>query len=69
MTVASAPYAGTSVRLRIVLRGAVCDFLYAGADGRWHMLAKDQDATILSTKTAGGFIGAMVGPFARAGVK
>ncbi|MFA6117796.1 MAG: glycoside hydrolase family 43 protein [Sphingomonas sp.] len=67
VVVASAPYAGTSVRLRIVLRGDVCDFFYAGADGRWHMLAKNQDATILSTKTAGGFIGAMIGPFARAG--
>jgi len=64
---ASAPYAGTSVRLRIVLRGDACDFLYAGADGVWHVLAKDLDATILSTKHAGGFIGATVGPFARAG--
>ena len=32
--VASAPFAGTTVRLRIVTRGARCDFLYAGADGR-----------------------------------
>ncbi len=67
VTVAPAPYAGAAVRLRIVLRGDVCDFLYAGADGGWQVLAKDQDATILSTRTAGGFIGAMVGPFARAG--
>ncbi|MEO9129965.1 MAG: glycoside hydrolase family 43 protein [Sphingomonas sp.] len=65
--VASVPYAGRTVRLRIVLRGAACDFLYAGTDGAWHVLAKDLDATILSTKHAGGFIGAMVGPFARAG--
>ncbi|WCM25812.1 glycoside hydrolase family 43 protein [Sphingomonas sp. QA11] len=67
VTVASAPYTGATVRLRIVLRGEVCDFLYARADGSWQVLAKDQDATILSTRTAGGFIGAMVGPFARAG--
>lgn len=67
VVVASVPFAGTTVRLRIVTRGAVCDFLYAGADGTWHVLAKDLDATLLSTKHAGGFIGAMVGPFARAG--
>lgn len=65
--VASVPFKGTTVRLRIVLRGALCDFLYAGADGAWHVVAKDLDATILSTKHAGGFIGATVGPFARAG--
>jgi xylan 1,4-beta-xylosidase len=65
--VASAPFAGTTVRLRIVTRGDACDFLYAGADGAWHVLAKDLDATLLSTKHAGGFVGATVGPFARAG--
>ena len=32
-----------------------------------HVVAKDLDATMLSTKHAGGFIGATVGPFARAG--
>jgi len=63
------PYKEASVRLRIVLRGAACDFLYAGADGAWHVLAKDLDATILSTRHAGGFIGATIGPFARAGVR
>ncbi|MEO6218222.1 MAG: glycoside hydrolase family 43 protein [Sphingomonas sp.] len=67
VAVASVPFKGTTVRLRIVLRGALCDFLYAGADGAWHVVAKDLDATILSTKHAGGFIGATVGPFARAG--
>jgi alpha-N-arabinofuranosidase len=67
VAMASAPYAGSTVRLRIVLRGAACDFLYAGADGAWHVLARDLDATILSTRHAGGFIGATVGPFARAG--
>jgi len=67
VAVASVPYAGGTVRMRIVLRGAVCDFLYAGADGAWHVVAKGLDATMLSTKHAGGFIGATVGPFARAG--
>lgn len=65
--VASARYAGTTVRLRIVTRGDACDFLYAGADGRWHMLAKDLDGALLSTKHAGGFVGATVGAFARTG--
>jgi alpha-N-arabinofuranosidase len=67
IVIASAPFAGTTVQLRIVMRAEGCDFLYAGADGSWHALAKDLDATLLSTKHAGGFIGAMIGPFARAG--
>ena len=67
IVVATAPFAGTTVRLRIVMRGDACDFLYAGADGSWHVLARDLDATLLSTKHAGGFVGAMIGPFARAG--
>jgi xylan 1,4-beta-xylosidase len=64
--VASAPFAGTTVRLRMVMRGDAVDFLYAGADGAWYVLAKDLDGTLLSTKHAGGFLGATLGPFARA---
>ncbi|PZO92225.1 MAG: glycoside hydrolase 43 family protein [Sphingomonas sanxanigenens] len=55
------------VALRIVTRGDRIDFLYALRPGRWQMLAHDLDATLLSTRTAGGFIGATVGPYARSG--
>ena len=66
-TIATAPYKAASVRLRIVLSGARCAFFYAEPTGHWRLLAKDQDATLLSTKHAGGFVGATVGPFARGG--
>ena len=52
------------LRLRITARGEVYDFHVAAADGVWHPVLTDADGTILSTKRAGGFIGAMIGPFA-----
>jgi xylan 1,4-beta-xylosidase len=55
------------IALRIDARGDAYDFLYALRPGEWQMLAKDLDGTLLSTKTAGGFVGATVGPFARSG--
>ena len=67
VVLASAPYGVTTIRLRIVSHGPRCDFLYASPNGPWRVLAKDQDATLLSTKHAGGFVGATVGPFARGG--
>jgi alpha-N-arabinofuranosidase len=53
------------ILLRIDARGDRYDFLYALRPGDWQMLAADQDGTILSTKSAGGFVGATVGLFAR----
>ncbi|MFL6578668.1 MAG: hypothetical protein ACJ8MR_18730, partial [Povalibacter sp.] len=36
------------------------------ADGKgWHALGEHQDGSILSTKVAGGFVGATVGPYVR----
>jgi len=52
------------VRLKAVARGAIYDFLYDAGDG-WKTLAGDVDGTILSTRTAGGFVGAVFGPHAR----
>ncbi|MBR0552520.1 glycoside hydrolase family 43 protein [Stakelama marina] len=57
--------AGAPIDLSIRPDGARIGFAYAVKPGTWHRLP-DQDATILSTKTAGGFIGATVGPFATA---
>lgn len=51
------------VRLRMVVRGGRCDFAYATA-ARWITVARDVDATNLSTARAGGFVGTMIGPFA-----
>ncbi len=52
------------VRLKAVARGPAYDFLYDAGDG-WKTLAGDVDGTILSTRTAGGFVGVVFGPHAR----
>ncbi|NGM49207.1 glycoside hydrolase family 43 protein [Caulobacter sp. 602-2] len=57
---------GEPVRLKITARGGLYDFAYATGDGAWRNLAGDQDGTILSTKVAGGFVGTMLGLYARA---
>ena len=65
--IASAPIAADDqpVRLRIVAKADRYDFLYSqGAEG-WTTLMADADGTILSTRTAGGFVGAVFGPYAR----
>ena len=67
--VAEAPLTGVPgapVYLKIDARGARYDFSYATQPGRWVSLAKDADGTILSTKTAGGFVGVTFGLFAYA---
>jgi alpha-N-arabinofuranosidase len=65
--VASAPLPGgdgTPVRLRVAARGALYDFFYAAPGGAWQPLRLGEDGTILSTRRAGGFVGAMIGPYA-----
>jgi len=65
VTLASAPVpAGQPVELKVVARGDRYDFLYAVEPGRWTTLHADADGTILSTKTAGGFVGATFGLYA-----
>ena len=59
--------AGAPVRLRISTRRAAYDFAFS-TDGRhWRTLAKGVDGTILSTKKAGGFVGAVLGLYAHNG--
>jgi alpha-N-arabinofuranosidase len=53
--------AGTPVYLRIEARGGAYDFAYATQPGRWRTLRSGEDGKILSTKTAGGFVGALFG--------
>jgi alpha-N-arabinofuranosidase len=47
--------------------GAVCGFEYSTTPGSWQELLSGADAALLSTRVAGGFVGAVVGPHARIG--
>lgn len=65
--VAAAPLrtaAGTPVYLRITARGALYDFDYAVKPGQWRTLRRGENGRILSSKTAGGFVGTMIGLYA-----
>jgi beta-glucosidase len=66
-TVASATVSvPLKLRLRIDGAGADYTFRYAADDGAWSVLREHEDGTLLSTKVAGGFVGAVLGPYARA---
>ena len=69
VVIASAPLAGPAdaTRLRVTARADRYDFAYAAERGDWTTLARDVDGTILSTHTAGGFVGVTFGPHARSG--
>ena len=69
VVIASAPLAGPAdaTRLRVTARADRYDFAYAAERGDWTTLARDVDGTILSTRTAGGFVGVTFGPHARSG--
>jgi alpha-N-arabinofuranosidase len=63
--VAEAPLdARGPVRLKLSIHGGIYDFAYT-TDGSWKSLATGIDGTHLSTATAGGFVGTMIGPFAQ----
>lgn len=53
------------LKLKIAGNGGACSFAF-DADGKgWKWLRQNDDGTILSTDVAGGFVGAVVGPYAR----
>jgi alpha-N-arabinofuranosidase len=65
--VASAPFTGRNgapIFLKIAARGASYDFYYGYKRERWQPLKVGEDGTVLSTKRAGGFVGAMFGLYA-----
>ena len=63
-TVATAELAGTGpVAVRLVSHGKDLTFFYAPDGKTWQPLGGLQDASILSTDHAGGFVAATVGPF------
>ena len=58
--------ASTSLRLKIAGEEGRYAFAFDTDDaGVWQTLAGDVDGTVLSTDRAGGFVGALLGPFAR----
>ena len=63
---ASVPLAEARAHVQIRARGGRYDFSYrvASGQGEWTPLLADADGTILSTKVAGGFVGAMIGLYA-----
>jgi len=64
VTIAERPVAPGAVRLRIAAHGGRYDFAFA-QHARWVTVAASVDATNLSTASAGGFVGTMIGPFAQ----
>ena len=62
-TLATEPVGKGALRVRIVARGKDIAFAYEKG-GAWRPLGGVQDASILSTDHAGGFVAATVGPFA-----
>jgi beta-xylosidase len=63
--VASAPLTGAGpVYLKIQGHGALYDFSYGTRPHEWKLLQHDADGTVLSTKVAQGFVGAMIGLYA-----
>lgn len=60
------PADASVVRLRIEADRATCSFSYALGDEAWTTFVTDSDARLLTTAVAGGFVGATVGPHARA---
>ena len=56
---------GAQLKLKIAGEGGKYSFAF-DADGKgWQWLRRNDDGTILSTEVAGGFVGAVVGPYAR----
>ncbi|NII09385.1 glycoside hydrolase family 43 protein [Oleiagrimonas sp. C23AA] len=64
-TITLAP--GQPLYLGIDTKGGQYSFRYATQKGRWTTLLRNADGTILSTQTAGGFVGAVMGVYAATG--
>lgn len=54
-----------SVQLKISGSAGKINFYYAEADNNWQPVATEQDAMLLSTQVAGGFVGTMLGLHSR----
>jgi alpha-N-arabinofuranosidase len=58
-----APAPEGAITLQIAVKSDKIDFAF-GQKGALTTLVKDADATVLSTKKAGGFVGTVIGPYA-----
>ncbi len=58
--------ASVALYLKIEARGRAYDFYYGTRPDEWMPLLRNADGTILSTKTAGGFVGTVIGMYAYA---
>jgi alpha-N-arabinofuranosidase len=58
--------AAAGLQLKVSANGAAYSFLYANPGEPWRTLQANADGTHLSTDVAVGFIGAVIGPYARA---
>ena len=54
-----------NLKLRLAGEDKVLSFSYKVDSGPWQTLVSDADATVITTQTAGGFVGAIVGLHAR----
>lgn len=59
------PATTTQLRLQISGDGGAYSFDYDATGAGWQSLHRNDDAGFLSTAQAGGFVGSMIGPFAR----
>jgi alpha-N-arabinofuranosidase len=65
--IASAPLqieSGAPVYLKIDAKGGLYDFSYGTDEGEWSILIGNADGRVLSTRTAGGFVGVTFGVYA-----
>ena len=66
LVVASAPIpSSVKIELRIEGQGRRYAFSFRSGDEPWQSLSGDEDGSILSTATAGGFVGTYLGMYAR----
>jgi xylan 1,4-beta-xylosidase len=63
-TLKCAPAPEGKIWLKMAVRGGRIDFSTSTDRKSWSVLLRDADATILSTKRAGGFVGTVIGPYA-----
>jgi xylan 1,4-beta-xylosidase len=68
-TAASAPAPASGIagiRLKVTAQARRYSFFYGSDNGGWQILLQDDDGVFLSTDVAGGFVGTVLGPYARA---
>jgi alpha-N-arabinofuranosidase len=66
VTIPVAGQAPQLMRLKVTGSARHYSFLYAGPDDDWRALIENDDGVFLSTDVAGGFVGTVLGPYARA---